>query len=330
MLPLDPLWLAEIDLIVLIQGLPGWLEPFMEFVSWLGREEFFLILLPLLYWCVDPRLGVRVGLVLLLTGGINLILKLAAHAPRPYWYDPDVRMLSTEDTFGLPSGHAQMSTAIWGTLAAYRNRAGAWWAASILVALIGFSRIYLGVHFISDVVAGLLLGLLTLWAVLRLERPVVAWWQRFSLGAQFVLSAVIPAGLLGVALIITAVHTGTVLPGAWLHMTQAEAESLDKVVGMAGALFGLLAAASVMARRDFFSAGGSVVKRIARYLLGSIGVGIIYFGLKLVFPEEESLLAGVLRFARYALLTLWVLLGAPVLFARIGLVDRRQQPDTLR
>ena len=328
MLPLDTLHLHEIGLILLVQRLPEWFTPLMLFFSALGTETLFLVLLPIIYWCINPRLGVRVGLILLVTAGINAIGKLVTHAPRPYWIDARVKALSTETSFGMPSGHAQVSVAIWGVLAAATRKPAAYLAAGLLVVLIGFSRVYLGVHFLSDVVIGLLLGILTLWLVLRFEAPVVAWWQRRSFGAQVVNSFAASGIVIGGAVLVTRLYRGWALPTAWEHVTKVDAERLDTLVAMSGALFGLLVGATAMYRLGWFDAGGPLLQRIGRWLLGSIGLGLIYYGLKQYLPHDASLASNTLRYFGYAGLTLWVQLVAPLLFVRLRLA-RRQVPEVL-
>jgi membrane-associated phospholipid phosphatase len=97
---------------------------------------------------------VAVGIELL-----NALLKLAFHRPRP-----ELAFIHL-DTYSFPSGHAAGSAAIYGVLAyfALRHvhgllRALVVAAAVVLVALIGFSRLYLGAHYLSDVLAGFSLG----------------------------------------------------------------------------------------------------------------------------------------------------------------------------
>jgi membrane-associated phospholipid phosphatase len=90
-------------------------------------------------------------------------LKLAFERERPFFSDPR----ATETTFSFPSGHATVSLAVYGALAyiglrAFRSRsarAALVAVAALLVALIGFSRLYLGVHYLSDVLAGFSAGL---------------------------------------------------------------------------------------------------------------------------------------------------------------------------
>lgn len=328
MVPLDALRLQEIELIILLQRLPEWFTPLMLFFSALGTETFFLVLLPVVYWCVNPRLGVRVGLILLVTAGINAIGKLVTHAPRPYWMDAQIKALSTESSFGMPSGHAQVSVAIWGVLAAQVRRPAAYVTAGILVVLIGFSRVYLGVHFVSDVVIGLLLGAILLWVVLRYEDAVVVWWQRRSFAAQIANSLAASALIIGGAVLVTRLYTGWTLPAAWAQVTQADVERLATLVAMSGALFGLLVGASAMHRLGWFDAGGPIPLRLGRWLLGSIGLGLIYFALKKYLPHDDSLAANVLRYVGYAGLTLWVQVVAPLLFLKLRLAWRPSVSDT--
>jgi membrane-associated phospholipid phosphatase len=89
---------------------------------------------------------------------ITIGLKHGFQRERPFFPDP----LATERTFSFPSGHASVSLAVYGTLGyiaarhldSRRAQVLALGSAAMLVLLIGFSRLYLGVHFLSDVVAG--------------------------------------------------------------------------------------------------------------------------------------------------------------------------------
>jgi membrane-associated phospholipid phosphatase len=75
-------------------------------------ENFFLLLLPALYWGIEDGIGLRVGIILLLSTSVNDSLKLFFHGPRPYWYSTDIIASAKETSFGVPSGHAQIATGI--------------------------------------------------------------------------------------------------------------------------------------------------------------------------------------------------------------------------
>jgi membrane-associated phospholipid phosphatase len=93
---------------------------------------------------------------------LSYSLKLAFARDRPFFTDP----LATVSTYSFPSGHATVSVAVYGALCLVLLRrlpgpAGivCLTATVLLVSLIGFSRLYLGVHFLSDVLAGFSVGL---------------------------------------------------------------------------------------------------------------------------------------------------------------------------
>ena len=153
----------------------GWTE-FFEAVTFLGNVPTLVAVTAVsafLLW----RRGQRAELLLLLLAFVGaqiltLGLKLGFERERPFFADP----LATESTYSFPSGHASTSLAVYGTLGFIlarhlddrRARIAALAGAAALVLLIGFSRLYLGVHFLTDVIAGYSIGLawVTLCAVL--------------------------------------------------------------------------------------------------------------------------------------------------------------------
>jgi membrane-associated phospholipid phosphatase len=318
-----------------IQGLGQWLVGAMKFFSFLGTEEFFLLIAPALVWCVDVALGIRIGLILLFSDATNSVLKLAFGSPRPFWISDKVTALSYESSFGLPSGHAQTAMAVWGRLAAGLKRRWAIIVFGLLIFLISLSRLYLGVHFLTDVLGGWLVGGLLLWLFLRYEERVARWMQARSLTAQiavvFLLSILILVLGTGIAFLRPAV------PEAWINQAAAAAPgeepinplNIDGVVASAGALFGLATGAILLARWPKFNAGGVWWKRVLRYLVGVAGVALLYFGLKFVLPSGTVVNVGLQhalpsadqgwRYLRYALVGFWVTYLGPRAFVAMRL-----------
>jgi hypothetical protein len=74
-----------------------------------------------------------------------------------------------------------------------------------------------------------------------------------------------------------------------------------------------------MAPRGGFNASGPLGKRAARYLVGLIGVLVLYAGLKAIFPSGDTLIAYFFRYIRYTFLGFWVFGAAPWTFARLNL-----------
>lgn len=120
------------------------------------------------------------ALVIAVPGGmlLNVLIKYIVLRPRPF-FDKPILILTG---YSFPSGHAMASTVLYGMLAAFAVRTTTDWRrqvvavcmAASLIALVCFSRIYLGVHYLSDVLAGIAEGIawlaLCLKAVDRLER----------------------------------------------------------------------------------------------------------------------------------------------------------------
>lgn len=173
-----------LDWIVAIQSFGGWLEAPMRFFTFRGSQEIFFLVLPLIYWSVDAGPGFRVAIILALSNNLQLVLKLLFADPHPYWVSAQVKAFVAEGTFGIPSGPAQNTIVLAGIIASRLGRRWAWTASFALTFLVGFSRLYLGVHFVHDVLAGWLIGGLLLYLVIQFWDPAVAWLGGKSPGQQ--------------------------------------------------------------------------------------------------------------------------------------------------
>lgn len=318
----------SLSLAIAAAGFEDWLIPIMEFFSFLGSEEFFLLAMPALYWCVDAGLGLRVGFILLSSAGLNDVFKLAFHSPHPFWVSSHVKAFASETSFGMPSGHAQTAVGVWGTLAAHLQRTWAWIAAAAVIGLIGFSRVVLGVHFPQDVLAGWLIGGILLWAFQKFWTPASARLKQMTFGAQVTLALVVSLTLILLGALVNLAWSGWVMPQEWIVNAAANGGAapdplaLSGLISSAGALFGLAFGVSVLAARGGFSASGPGVKRALRYIVGVAGVIVFWYGLGMVFPRGEALLPYILRFIRYALVGAWISGGAPWLFEKLQLTDK--------
>ncbi|HWT00136.1 MAG TPA: phosphatase PAP2 family protein [Pyrinomonadaceae bacterium] len=109
---------------------------------------------------------------------LNVALKLMfrRERPEPFFDTP------LPESYSFPSGHALLSFCFYGVIAAtitarvkgIRPRACVWAGAALLVALIGFSRIYLGVHYPSDVAAGYAAGFVWVMVIASADRVMEA------------------------------------------------------------------------------------------------------------------------------------------------------------
>lgn len=319
-----------IGFIIALQRAGDWLILPMRFFSWLGTEEFFFLVLPLIYWCVDSALGLRVGLILITSNVFNYAGKLLFIGPRPYWVSSHVRGLWTETSFGIPSGHAQHAVAVWGVIAAYSKRAWMWGVAIFLMFFIGFSRLYLGAHFPHDVIFGWLLGSVILWAFVRFWEPVGAWVGKKAFGQQVLLALLISFIFIGIGLGAATFRSGYQIPDSWISNALLAGPDAPAPVDpstiftSAGTFFGLAVGAAWLMSIGGYQATGPMAMRALRYVIGLIGILFFWMGLGAVFPDGAGFIFYSLRFIRYALVGWWVAGGAPWVFIKFKIAGRMQ------
>jgi membrane-associated phospholipid phosphatase len=295
------------DSIVWVQSLSTpWLDTLFEILTFLGNAEFYLILLPLVYWCIDRRMGISLGYLSLLSAWVNELVKHLFKIPRPGVLDSRVNALVEETNPSFPSGHAQGTLVNWGYVA-YCLRSPVFWGVTIVVILgVGLSRIVLGVHFPQDILGGWLIGLVVLVLYIWLEPPVARWLSRQQVSMQVVLAV-------GIPVILIFLH-----PSDMYGLYPAE-RAITPMSSLAGLGLGM-----VMERKWVrFRADGAWVRRVLRFLLGMVVAAVFYLGPRLILPEEmaHGLESGV-RFVRYALVGWVVAFLCPWLFALAGLVEK--------
>lgn len=313
-------------LIEAAQSLGVWLQTPMVFFSLLGIAPFYMLIMPALLWCYDAELGLRVGFILLVSAALNVAFKLWLAQPRPYWLSEQVVAHSHEPSFGLPSGHAQNAVAVWGRLALGLRRRWAYVSAAFLIALISFSRIYLGVHFPHDVLAGLVAGGLILVGALGVERWLESRARNPSLSVRLLQAGSLSVMVLALGLMAWDQAQAIALPAAWGETALAvsgqpiDPLNLEDLFTATGALLGLGLGAVLLKDWGGFDAGGPWSQRLTRYGLGISVVLALYAGLGALAPEEPQLSALGWRYLRYALIGFWISYGAPRTFARVKLI----------
>lgn len=310
-----------------LQSLGTWLKWPMLAITSIGYEQFFVLLLPAIYWSIDQMVGLRMGMVLLLGTNLNTFFKFLFHNPRPFWISDQVTAYSHETSFGLPSGHAQIAASVWGWLAVEVKKRWFTIAAIALIFLIGVSRLYLGVHFLSDVLLGWLLGGLLVWLFSLLWKPLSSWLGGQSLGMKLVWIVVSSAVMLVAVLLPSRASATWALQPDWAARAgEVDPFSLKGVFTTTGTWFGMLTGYVIQtATKGHFLAAKGDWKRWVRFGVGMVGVLALYLGLGAIFPNNGDLLSYALRFFRYTLIGLWVAWIGPLVFERLGLLDYEPQ-----
>lgn len=319
---MDALYQFGISLIQSIQTLSPALDGVMKGFTSLGYVEFYLVFIPFIYWSVDRRIGFRALLILLYTHFISMSFKLLFHEPRPYWIG-GVKPLSTETSYGIPSSHASNSLAVGGYLAKQVKENWLRWIIGIVIFFVAFSRLYLGVHFPQDVLFGWLIGFTVLWAVAKWETSMRDWLDHKSTSAQVAFGFVISLLMVAIGFIIRFIVAGTPDPVEWSQYS-TEARTITNFITLAGAAFGAQTGYALMRKYASFNAKGPAGKRAARYLIGLIGLMMLYLGLDFAFSAiavDESTMGYILRYVRYSLATFWVAFLAPWVFLKFKLAE---------
>lgn len=283
---------------LVIQTLQAYHNPFFDLLfyilTFMGNEEFYVILIPIIYWMVNKRLGTRFAVLVIFSTYLNDFAKAIVSQPRPL--PTQVNVLQESYGGGLPSGHSQNAVVSWGFMAREYPKPWFRWLMGLLIVGIALSRVYLGVHFPHDVLAGWLLGALFLWLYVTVGTQIERWLAAQPLTRQIAIPATI------VLLLIL------------LFSAEAALKTMSTLFGLTISV--PLERVSVR----FKEHGGGWAKVITRLLLGLMIAILIWQGLKPLFLP----LAEVGDFLRYALLGFWVGVGAPWLFVKSGLTAQEE------
>ena len=166
------------------------LAPADLWLRWLSLHAYsthYLAVAALLYWTGFFATGARLACGILLSTLIFGSGRQLFASPRPYYEHPQLFNGLHENPWGMPSGHSQNAVVFWGLTS---------WAipsleyrllALLMVLMIALSRLYLGLHYPSQVLAGLGIGLLLLLVWIQYESPFLSQLRSLSLIGQLLL-----------------------------------------------------------------------------------------------------------------------------------------------
>jgi len=295
------------------------LSLFFQAVSVLGVPEFYMLVIPLIFWCYDRSLGIRLIMLLSISGAICDALKCVFHSPRPYWVSPYVQALGNYPSFGFPSAHAQNAVVFFGLLAVWIHKR--WFSLSciVLVLLIGFARIFQAMHYPTDIIGGYVLGLCILLLYIRYETQVITWITtkpfHFQLAIAFAVSCAL---ILFSYAALFSLGTWQV-PKVWsLLALQRSGIPIHPLVPhdtlmSAGLLFGSAAGVILDSRYLHTKITGNWYQKAAFYLIGTAILLFIWFALGMIvhIPGPGGL---IMEYTRAVIAGIWITAGAPYLF----------------
>jgi len=297
---MEALLLWGLDVIRFIQGdanLP--LTFLMRVVSSLGSSAAYIILIAFIYWCIDEKKGIRLGTVLLISAWLNVVLKFLLDQPRPFFegFDPSLGLVDAT-MGGFPSGHAQNSLVVWFILASWGQGKWRFILAAVFCLLMAFSRLYLGVHFPTDILGGWLIGGALLCAYFLLGKRIEAMLSDHAPRAGLIATAA-----LSFVMILYRPSVEMLIP--------------------AGIFLGMGTGFHLCKRYVGFTAPAPLSRiGFARYLVLFTRFAIGAAGTVLLFTLSENLIGAfqdsenypLIVFARFALIAFWITIGAPWVF----------------
>ncbi len=293
----------EVDIIRGLQQIrTGFGDWFFSFITNAGDELFFIAVAVVLYWCIDKRFGFKL-INVYLVGQIGIEgLKALFARPRPYTYEGVVSVTDKTNGYSFPSGHSYSISNLSTQVCNQYRKNYLFIVGGILSILVAFSRLYLGQHFVSDVVVGLALGV----------------GFAFGLSALFELlgdkEEYIILGIVPIAAIVLIVMLATNSLG--------NAGNILKVVGAYSAI-----AIGYFIEKKYLNVSVKCEKWWQQIIKLVIGVAIVLIfkeGLKLILPKDIPLLY---QFLRYFLVGISASLGAPALFRLLRLEKKEKAEE---
>jgi membrane-associated phospholipid phosphatase len=188
------LHLCELELIKYLQLFrTPFLDKFFIFLNFFDTPYFFLILVPIIWLVKGWKWGIRILYLIIIASFFCTCIKNIFCFRRPFNLDPTVAIITVKES-GFPSGGAEKAVIFATLLIKYlKNKKWGWILGLNLIFWIGLSRIYLGVHFISDVFGGYILGLIIVLLFFYFSLKIESYLSKRSLSWLFFLNAAFAA-----------------------------------------------------------------------------------------------------------------------------------------
>ena len=274
----------ELEILRHIQSIAN---PFFDFLFQLiticGEQIVLISIISIIYWALDKKFGEYIAYSVLTSVLLNNAIKDIFKMKRPIG-EEGIRTLreQTATGYSFPSGHTQSASSFYGSMAIYLKNRVMYIIATVMIILIGFSRLYLGVHYPKDVIVGGILGVLTSLICYKLYNRV----ENKMLLYVVTFAIFIPA--------LTFAH------------------SADFIKGM-GTYLGFIIGIYIEKRYVNFSTEGNTGNKIIRVLLGIVILLVLQLGLKVILPSGK-----IFSFIRYALISLIGIGVYPMIFKNLN------------
>ena len=284
-------------------------------VTYLGEPVVFILLIGIFYIAYNKRFAKNLALNLMVATYMNSILKDTFRDPRPI-SNFDTNEISPENpqglartSYGFPSGHNQTAVSAWGYIAYhFRNRLWVVMLMSVIIFLVGLSRLVIGAHDLQDVIGGLLIGLVLLVLFIFIEPHASKRFNKLSMQVQmiFVVVSSIVLFLLGTFLFPTS--------GLQLLSDPPSYSDAGNYALVGGVLLGL-GVGYILENRYVGYEPGELDNRqkILNLIVGMVIAIAVFFGLESAKDVFDSV---VFRYARYAVVSFVLVFIVPLVLTK--------------
>ena len=286
----------EVNLMEWLQGhISGTGISIISLFSMFGEELLLILIMGFVYWCYDKKLGRTMGLSAIMGLAWNTMAKNIALRRRPYFDHEGIKILRVVEPeadiydisaqgYSFPSGHSTNAATVFGSLAVNLHKRWVTVVAIVIPLLTGISRFVVGAHYPTDVLAGWLLGLISVLIVRLLEKRVKNTLALYGI----LLVASVPgffycksADYFTAMGLLIGFMAGTLLDDHCVHFENTR-KSLWMVVRVVGGLAVYLVLSKVLKMpfsKEFLSSGSTaaLMVRCARYAI----IAFVDFG---VYP----------------------------------------------
>lgn len=266
-----------------------WMDEVMSVLTQFGDETVFMVMGMIVLWCLNKTWGFRFMLIGLTGTAMNQLLKAIFLVPRPWVLDPEFTIVESAregaSGYSFPSGHTQAATTCFGTLAAWLGGKAVTLFCVVMILIVGFSRMYLGVHTPWDVGVSLVTGTITVVVMSKLLRKEDSKTTRWVCGGAMALALV----LLGYVLFA---------PAREANVAEFDAHGVKAAWQVVGAMAGLLLAWWSDAKWQRFETKAVWWAQVCKVLIGLLLVVAVRSGMKPVLTAifGEAMFAHGIRY----------------------------------
>ncbi len=255
-----------------------------EFITNFGEQYILIVILAFIYFAYDKKVGEQIAYCTFIGVVSNNAIKGLVKAPRPFTVAPEIlddipeAALESATGYSFPSGHTQSGSTFYSAIGFHFKKRWVWIVVIIAILLVGFSRIYLGVHFPKDVIVGTVLGFGGAWLGTFLYQK---WGQSYRS-----------------KLILFLATAAVFLPFIFIFYRPDfdDIEIYRDFYTSYSLMLGFIGAVAVENKWVNFTCNTTLKRRLIRFALGLVVLIGVLLGLDKVFPEGYIFL-DMLRYA---------------------------------